>query len=78
MMAEETTTPSCEDIISSCEEALKFSDYVIEGLKKEKQIQLDLLNIKEERIKELDVWYRDPLFIVPISIIIGIGIGINK
>lgn len=69
------TKPTCEEVIQSCEDALQYSEYVIDALKKEKQIQLDLLNIKDERIKQLDVWYRDPMFMIPAGIIIGIGIG---
>jgi hypothetical protein len=64
--------PSCDPIIKACEEVIAQADKTIESLKLERQIQKDLLDIKDERIKELDVWYRDPKYVLPLGILLGI------
>lgn len=69
-----TTTPSCEPIITACEEVILQADKTIESLKLERQIQKDLLDIKDGRIKELDVWYRDPKYVLPLGIFLGLAI----
>lgn len=72
--AQTTKTPNCDDIIRSCKDALEYSDYVINALKRERQIQSDLLIIKDDRIKDLEAWYRQPEILITIGIVIGIGL----
>lgn len=62
----------CHEIIVGCHEVINAADNTIESLKLERQIQKDLLDIKDGRIKELEVWYRDPKYVLPLGILIGI------
>lgn len=67
-----TNTKSCEPLIKACEEVIEHADKTIESLKFERQIQKDLLDIKDGRIKELEVWYRDPKYVLPLGIFLGL------
>lgn len=74
MIASPTTSPNCNDVITSCADALRVADLVIESLKKERKIQSDIIIVKDERIKDLEAWYRQPEILIPLGVIIGIGL----
>lgn len=79
--------PTIEECVQSCTEALNAADELIDNLRHEVRINQSLNSLKNEEIDllkvrvsqseaELDKWYRNPLIMTAIGIIIG-GIAVG-
>lgn len=81
-----TSKPTCKDVIEACDKVLEAKnkeitkkDEVIKeldlGLKDSNERLLNAVEDKKKAEKERDVWYRNPLIMIPLGIIGGFIIG---
>jgi hypothetical protein len=66
------SNPGCDEVVKECREVIEAADKAINEKNYELQIHRDLLDIKDARIKDLEAWYREPKYTIPIGILLGL------
>lgn len=68
--------PTCDEVLTECDRALESARLLIIAHEDESTALRKLLFTKNETISDLRVWYRQPQYIVPASLLIGIVGGL--
>jgi hypothetical protein len=79
LMTTTSKAEDCQEVIQACSQALIEQDKLIELLEAEKKIIFEenkvLVNSNESLRKDNNKWYKDPLTMTLLGVIIGVGIS---
>lgn len=66
----------CDQTLRACDEALTSCMVLVEAHEQENSALRRLLAHKNEKIEGLNVWYRQPQYVIPASLLIGVVGGL--
>jgi len=76
------SSPDCTQVAKECVSVIEAADRVIKEMKYQNELEKELVLSKEKAINrlqsELDsasLWYKQPGFVAPIFLIVGISLG---